>query len=145
MLYIAKQFGVCYMTVREYIWADPELKESLDRARQGFDESLCDKAENTIEYALEQREDLAVAFGSAKYVLNNKGTKRGYCHPNALIDKAAMEEGMAPAIAMFRELNSAQRVQQALRQSVALCKEAAANQKSSSTDEAESSPPAHNA
>jgi len=57
---------------------DPTIKQCLDEARSEFDDFICDLSENVLTYALSQRDDLSSALGSAKYVLNNKGKKRGY-------------------------------------------------------------------
>lgn len=60
---------------------DPSIKECLDHSRSEFEELICDLSENVLSFALSQREDLSSALASAKYVLNNKGKKRGYNHP----------------------------------------------------------------
>ena len=58
---------------------EPELKEALEEARNNFDLSMLDAAENTLMYAISRAdEELGQAVKSSFYILNNKGQNRGY-------------------------------------------------------------------
>ena len=58
-----------------------ELTEELAKARHRWEEVLLDKAEASLEYAVDHNEkNISAALKSAFYTLNNKGKKRGYAH-----------------------------------------------------------------
>lgn len=78
---IYKQIGISHTKFYELVDEYPELKVALDKARNDFECTLLDAAENSLLYALEQREDVGSSIRSAQYVLNNKGRKRGYTPP----------------------------------------------------------------
>jgi hypothetical protein len=81
---VAKQFGVCYQTIRSYTDNDPELVELISYLRKDYDENLCDLAEDTLTDAMDNRiEDMSNALKSAFFVLNNKAKERGYNHPDS--------------------------------------------------------------
>jgi len=81
---VAKEFNICYQTIRNHTDKFPELVELIKNLRQDRDENLLDEAEDTIQDALEGRsQDMGSALKSAFFVLNNKGKSRGYTPPNA--------------------------------------------------------------
>ena len=93
--HICKDLHVCHGTMLKHINLDPELKELLDETRHEFSESLCDMAENTLAFAMNNRDtDPGNALGSAKFILNNLGKKRGYA-PRS--ENNAESSGVIPA------------------------------------------------
>ena len=78
----AKDLSCCYTTLNKRIKEDEELKELVSQLRNAFTTELLDSAEDTLLYALDNKDqDLANALKSSFYVLNNKGKERGYAHP----------------------------------------------------------------
>lgn len=80
--HICKDLSSAHGTLIKHINADSDLKAALDAARHEYDDILCDVAEGTMLYTAGQREDLSAAISACKFVLNNKGKKRGYTPPN---------------------------------------------------------------
>lgn len=79
---ICQHFDISYDTFYKLI-KKYNLKDELQVARNDFDETICDMAETALMRALNQKEDLSSSLSSAKFVLNNKGRKRGYYPPVA--------------------------------------------------------------
>jgi broad-specificity NMP kinase len=75
---ICLELDIAYDTYAKHIKSDPELKSAIDVARNDYDETICDLAETALMRALNQEQDLSASLSSAKFVLNNKGKKRGY-------------------------------------------------------------------
>lgn len=76
--HICKDLDVSHTALTRFINDRPHLKDELDHARHEYDDLICDLSENTMLYAVSQKEDLGSALSAAKFVLNNKGRKRGY-------------------------------------------------------------------
>lgn len=82
---VAKQLNCHYETVRKYTDDDPDIVQLIHDLRHGYDEDLCDLAEDTLVDAMEARVgDMGNALKSAFFVLNNKGKDRGYNHPDSI-------------------------------------------------------------
>lgn len=79
--HICADLHIAYDTYAKHIKNDPELKEAIDTARNDYETTLCDMAETALMRALNQKDDLSAAISSAKFVLNNRGRKRGYTPP----------------------------------------------------------------
>lgn len=60
-------------TVYNYLYANPELKEAVDKARYEFKDRIVDMAEENLESFLEDRH-----WYATKYVLDTQGRKKGY-------------------------------------------------------------------
>lgn len=88
MTHMAPALDCSIIYLRERINADPELVALLAETRNHRDENLLDGAEDTLQFALDQRKDadgdINAALKSAFFVLNNKGRKRGYIPANAV-------------------------------------------------------------
>jgi hypothetical protein len=78
---ILLDLDIAYDTYAKHIRDNPELKEAIDSARNDFDDTICDMAETALMRSLKQEQDLSASLSSAKFVLNNKGKKRGYSAP----------------------------------------------------------------
>lgn len=81
---VAKEFNVCYETIRKYTDPYPDIVALIKNLREDREENLLDEAEDTLEDAMKFRvDDMGSALKSAFFVLNNKGKSRGYTPPNA--------------------------------------------------------------
>lgn len=108
----AKLLGYDYNTgpIFKRLKRHPEMREALEEIRRNRATVECDFAEDTVSYAMQQRErDLATSLKAAIFTLNNLGKDRGYCHPDdvrkeedkGLVDlikagKLTVVEGKAP-------------------------------------------------
>lgn len=93
---IQKDLKCCNETVHNYINADPELVDLLARERNGYVEELMDEAEDTLKYAIANREkDLTNALKATFYSLNNHGRKRGYSRYEKAEEQEIDAEGEA--------------------------------------------------
>lgn len=107
LTHVCKELDAAHETVLRHINKDPELKAVLDAARHEYDDLICDLSENTLLYAVSQKEDLSNGIRAAQFVLNNKGRKRGYTPPTVVnpqdqaFEKNAMEK-IADGIAQLR-------------------------------------------
>lgn len=113
--HICKDLDVHYDTVTRHIKKDPELQEALDLARNEYDDLICDMSENTLLYAVSQREDLSSGIRAAQFVLNNKGRKRGYTPPSVNPDQGKQESAVVDTLLDgFRQLHASQSKEQPL-------------------------------
>ena len=81
--HVAKALDVSPQTIYRRMAKDPEIKEALDEARNAFDLTMLDAAENTLMLAISKAdEDINNALKSTFFILNNKGEERGYSHSN---------------------------------------------------------------
>ena len=77
--HIIKELDIHHSTFHTKKRENPEIEKALDEARYEFDESICDMAESVLAVAMRKHEDdMGNALGAAKFVLNNKGRRRGY-------------------------------------------------------------------
>lgn len=80
---VAKSLGVSYDGVRRIIQQDEELRKVLQDERGALEDYLLDRAEDTLQFALDcHRSKLSHAIKVAMYLLNAKGDKRGYKNSN---------------------------------------------------------------
>jgi len=79
---ICKELDIAFETYVKHIKNKEEFKEAIDNARNDYDTTIADMAENALMRGL-QDEDPNAYLKSAMYVLNNKGRDRGYNHPEA--------------------------------------------------------------
>lgn len=79
--FAAEALGVCRATLFTYVSKHPDVKEFVDSMRYSYDTKLLDGAENVLKKAIEGV-DLDKALKSAFFVLNNKGSERGYSAKN---------------------------------------------------------------
>lgn len=107
VMQILQSLDIAYDTYAEHIKSDPELKKILDRARNDYDEHICDLSETVLMKALNQ-DDLGHALGSAKFVLNNKGRSRGYSPINSQ-EPQSNAEALKPMNDFFKTLGEAGR------------------------------------
>ena len=106
MVRVARYLGCSHEAIYTRMRSDPELKAELAKAREAFVESLCDKAEDVLIYALEQREDLTNAMKSAMYSLNNQGKQRGYSPLTESITDELIKKASAQADRVVEHLSS---------------------------------------
>jgi hypothetical protein len=102
----AKCLRIHPSTLKKRIDADPELRGLLHSLRQEYELMVLDEAEDTLMYALENRKkDLSNACRTAQYVLNHRGTSRGY---NKIEHISATEEDIARHNALMKQLRDIQ-------------------------------------
>lgn len=91
----AKLLGYEYNTgpIFKRLKNHPDLRDALTEIRRNRAHMECDFAEDTVSYAMQQRErDLPTSLKAAIYTLNNLGKDRGYCHPDEI--KREKDEGL---------------------------------------------------
>lgn len=79
--YAARALNVKYETLRKRINRSPELVEHLHILRRNFENTILDLAENVVITALgSQQQDPNNALKAAFFMLNAKGSSRGYAN-----------------------------------------------------------------
>ena len=77
--YVAADFKVTYRTARKKVENDPELSKLIDECLFDTDNFQVEIAENSLEnIVLNHKTRPGTAFQAAKYLLDNKGQKRGF-------------------------------------------------------------------
>ena len=85
---IAEILDLSMTCAREHLFRYPECVKLLANERNKRDESLLNGAEDTLQYAIDQRDkDVNAALKSSFFVLNNKGKLRGYIAPQQANDE----------------------------------------------------------
>lgn len=117
----AQDLGINRHTLTKKIQEDSDLQETLGQLRNDFVEQKLDSAEDTIAFAIHQRDtDLGSALKAAFFILNNLGRRRGYVHPriaeketeinyteirNQIIIEQEVEKRVAQALAKKKNEN----------------------------------------
>lgn len=82
--HVAKDLNVAPTTLLKKINSDPEIVQLVKDERNAVHEISLDESEETILYAMQNREiDLSNALKSAFFTLNSKGESRGWKNTNA--------------------------------------------------------------
>lgn len=90
--YSAKDLGIDYRTLRRIVDEDLALKEFMDELCYAREEKELDAAEEVLLHALdEHKKNMKNALSSAMFILNNRGKKRGYNHPQTLDNEKVKE------------------------------------------------------
>lgn len=79
LTHVCKSLNIAYVTLQKLMKDDVELHQLTEQLRNELDCDLLDGAEDVLTYALSLREnDIDAALKSSFYILNNKGSSRGY-------------------------------------------------------------------
>lgn len=140
---VATYFGVTPQTIYNRINRSPEIKTALEEEREHTLEVDLDMAQTAIRVALGRTDEdnIDSALRASFYLLNNKGKKRGFAHPESV-----SKESSAEHIAVMQEHTKILLARNASEQALAsfgLSKEPSVDQHLSSIDAPESAPPSH--
>ena len=82
---VCKEFDVSHQTIYNIVNADPEIKEALSKARDGYYDNKIEKADLIIDRILGSQDDEDRSLKAAMFLLNTheKARARGYA-PAAL-------------------------------------------------------------
>lgn len=109
LTYCAREFGVKYDTLKKRIDEDEDLIQLVSDLRNAHSETLLDMAEDTLQYAMRNREtDLGNALKSTFFVLNNKGKERGYSpanNPSVGTDQTSVREVAQHLASLSRQIS----------------------------------------